>query len=98
MRTVIFHRLAKRELKEASAWYAARSEQARQRFREAVSDAVDRISNDPLSPAILVGHYRYVQLRRFPYLIIYEVWPEDSVLIVAVAHTSRRPGYWRRRR
>jgi plasmid stabilization system protein ParE len=39
---------------------------------------------------------RQYRLGRFPYGIIYEV-RETLVLIVAVKHASRHPGYWRRR-
>ena len=35
-------------------------------------------------------------LRRFPYSILYTV-DRTEVLIVAIAHQSRRPGYWSRR-
>jgi len=34
--------------------------------------------------------------RRFPFRIVYELQP-DRIWIVAVAHLSRRPGYWARR-
>ena len=34
--------------------------------------------------------------KRFPFRLVYEVQP-DRVWIVAVAHLSRRPGYWARR-
>ena len=98
MREAIFHRLAARELKEASAWYAARSITARRRFREAVAVALDCITANPLSHALLIGHYRYRQTRRFPYVLVFEVRDDKSVFVVAVAHTSRRPGYWRNRR
>ena len=35
-------------------------------------------------------------LRRFPYSILYTL-ENDEVVILAVAHQSRRPGYWNRR-
>ncbi len=35
-------------------------------------------------------------LRRFPYVIIYEI-VSDEIHILAVAHTKRRPGYWKNR-
>jgi toxin ParE1/3/4 len=38
---------------------------------------------------------RYV-LRRFPYVLVYLVEPGE-IVVLAVAHTHRRPGYWRRR-
>ncbi|MGH9495390.1 MAG: type II toxin-antitoxin system RelE/ParE family toxin [Candidatus Sulfotelmatobacter sp.] len=38
---------------------------------------------------------RYL-LKRFPYILIYREWQGD-IQIVAVAHTSRKPGYWKNR-
>jgi hypothetical protein len=35
-------------------------------------------------------------VQRHPYLVIYVVIP-GQLVILAVAHTSKRPGYWRRR-
>jgi len=40
------------------------------------------------------GTRRYV-LPDFPYSVIYFV--EAAIIIVAVAHDRRRPGYWRER-
>lgn len=37
-----------------------------------------------------------IVLRRFPYALIYRAEPR-AVVVVAVAHLRRRPGYWRRR-
>jgi hypothetical protein len=34
-------------------------------------------------------------LRRCPFMVIFRTM-NDSILIVAVAHGKRRPGYWRR--
>ena len=38
-------------------------------------------------------YYRRVVLKRFPYVVIYEIRPDEN-LIVAIAHASRQPGYW----
>lgn len=35
-------------------------------------------------------------VRRFPFFVIYRDHPDD-IEIVAFAHQSRRPGYWRKR-
>ena len=41
---------------------------------------------------------RYRRVSRFPYLVIFYERPDEvEVLIVAVAHERRRPGYWRGR-
>lgn len=40
---------------------------------------------------------RFYRLPGFPYLLIHLELDPDTVLLLAVMHTSRRPGYWRRR-
>lgn len=42
------------------------------------------------------GRRRYL-MKRFPYSLIYTFYGEE-VQILAVAHHSRRPGYWRGRK
>ena len=42
-------------------------------------------------------HYRWMHLPGFPYLLYYEIRDPHPVLIYALAHVSRRPGYWLRR-
>jgi len=94
---VIFHRLAAREYRSSREWYAKRSAAVAERFRLAVDRAVDRIVKEADSLGVLVGQYRYVRVSRFPYVLIFRRLDSAVVVVVAVAHTSRRPGYWRRR-
>ena len=42
------------------------------------------------------GRRRYL-MKHFPYALVYTV-SEDEIRILAVAHHSRRPGYWTGRR
>lgn len=97
MTAVRFHRLAIRELRAARRWYEQRSPAAAGRFADAVDAAVLRIRRDPESLATAGGRLRWIPLRRFPYRLIFEQL-ESTVLIIAVAHTSRRSGYWARRK
>lgn len=39
---------------------------------------------------------RVIPLRRFPFSVVYRV-DQDEILILAVAHHSRSPRFWRRR-
>lgn len=39
---------------------------------------------------------RRALVKRHPYLVIYAILP-DQLVIIAIAHTSKRPGYWRDR-
>ncbi|HZL90651.1 MAG TPA: type II toxin-antitoxin system RelE/ParE family toxin [Pirellulaceae bacterium] len=97
MTEVYFQRLAAQEFRSARKWYAARSPRAADRFRLSVSAAVERIASTGDSLPVLEGDYRYVQVKRFPYLLIFRRRIGGDFLVVAVAHTSRRPGYWRGR-
>jgi hypothetical protein len=40
---------------------------------------------------------RRLLLQDLPYVVIYETF-ENEVFVYAVAHASRRPNYWRRRK
>src|SRR5436309_10058120 len=93
-----FHRLAAQELVSARRAYARHSIRAAERFESEVEVAVQRITSAPLLGSPYDVHHRWVRLRRFPYLVCYRILDADHILIVAVAHARRRPGYWRRRR
>ena len=94
---VEFHRLATNDYDDAVKWYAERSASTAQRFKEAVDEAILRISQAPESLPRISGHYRRVRVQRFRYILVFRQRQPDEMVIVAVAHTSRRPGYWRRR-
>ncbi|SRR5216683_1928898 len=95
---VTFHRLALREYQAAQRWYARRSLQALRRFQGAVDQAVERIASGPDQWPPFGKSYRWVRASKFPYVLYYRILDGNRVLIMAVAHSRRRPGYWRRRR
>jgi len=84
------------EVEEASRWYARRSASSAVGFSDTLALAVWQIQQTPFAWSPHLYDTRRLILRRFPYSMIYRV---DSVriVIVAVAHNSRRPGYWRDR-
>jgi toxin ParE1/3/4 len=96
--SIHFHRLADRELAGAQHWYARLSQQTAQRFADEVEDAVQRIAAAPLQWPVYQGNDRWVQVHHFPYVLYYRLVGPNDVVIMAVAHTARRPGYWRRRK
>lgn len=91
-----FHRLAKREAREAFWWYAKRSQEVAIRFEQSLKNAFDEIELHPQRWPKYRCETRAFQLRKFPYLVVYLERPIDTV-IVAIAHTSRRCGYWKKR-
>lgn len=97
MAEVRFHPEAQDEYEDALAWYRVRSHQAADRFEAEVERVVVLIAAAPAMFPPYDGVHRFAMLRRFPYSLVYRVAP-DGVDVIAVAHSRRRPGYWRRRR
>ena len=97
LRDVSFNHLAIKDYREAREWYAARSDLAATRFIDSVDAAVQRIIEAADSLPVVAGKYRRVRLEKFPYVLIFYARTQNEMRVVAVAHTSRRPGYWRRR-
>jgi hypothetical protein len=95
---IIVHPQAAIEAQAARAWYAARNRAVGMRFLAEYDRAIDLIREKPRRwPQYPhVAGCRWFHFKRFPYAVIYEVFPEGTH-ILAVAHDRRRPGYWRKR-
>jgi plasmid stabilization system protein ParE len=84
------------EAATAAGWYAVRSAAAAG-FEAELADAESAIRSLPSAwPPYDHGTPRYL-LRRYPFGVVYRIEP-TRILIVAVAHGHRRPGYWRDRK
>jgi plasmid stabilization system protein ParE len=84
------------ELDEAVAWYRDRGDGLAERFLAELASARDAIIANPNAWHPLGEGIRRFRLNHFPYGLIYVV-EDEGVLILAVAHHSRRPDYWRDR-
>ena len=93
---------ARLEFAHAAFWYDQRQAGLGDQFVDAVKHAFQRIADAPSShPKETTARWRR-NIRRcpvdgFPYQVIFEIHP-DELLVLAVAHGNRRPGYWKRRR
>ena len=99
--TFRFEQDARIEYQAAIRYYAtnADSSEVARRFVTAFESAITAICAAPRLWRIVESPdvRRYV-LRRFPFVIYYRfLVAENLVVIYAVMHTSRRPGYWRGR-
>ena len=91
-----FHPEALEEYQEAVNWYANRAPRLALRFTEAVEDAIRRILEAPDQWRLVEEDVQRCLTRVFPYGILYTK-ETDFILIVAVMHCSREPGYWKSR-
>jgi plasmid stabilization system protein ParE len=98
VKPVQFSQPASDELIAAIRWYEARRTGLGAELHEAVVRTIDLIRNHPDSGSPRTGRFPSRQLRvaRFPYKVVYRV-RRDDIYIIAIAHTSRRPEYWKDR-
>jgi plasmid stabilization system protein ParE len=95
--TAELHDEAAAEYDAAFDWYLQRSPDAALKFDFEVQRAMVQIIQAPQRWAVGPHSTRRVLLRQFPFILIYRERPSGMIQIVAVAHTSRRPGYWKQR-
>lgn len=88
--------VASNELREALTWYRRRSPRAAENLWLRIQDARRSIVMFPHAAPSIGKRARRFILSGFPYDLIYAVLP-DEIVIVAFAHHSRRPGYWKDR-
>ncbi len=91
-----FHPEALGEYEGAALYYAKRDPELAGRSIDAVEDAIVRILESPTRWRVIDEDVRRCLSRVFPYGVLYTV-EADFVLIVAVMHCSREPGYWKER-
>jgi plasmid stabilization system protein ParE len=95
VRSVAFHPEAQAEFIAAARHYEAQANNLGLDFISAVETTYRRLVTFPESGRPFASRLGRVLVPGFPYLI-YRAEP-DRLLIVAVAHVRRRPGYWRSR-
>lgn len=87
---------ARRDYDASFDWYVQRSVVAAERFERAVDEALRSIGANPERFAAVKPNHRACRVERFPFRVIYRIEPH-RVVVVAVAHAKRRPGYWKHR-
>ena len=92
-----FHPEAEAELEDASLFYESRMLGLGKSFAAEVERTIYLIREFPDAGSPTGRTRRRVLVARFPYSVVYRRDP-DAVVIVAIAHQRRRPGYWRQRK
>ena len=92
-----FHPEALDEYAEATARYAGICLELGEAFVAETQHALGEITEQPRAWHPVEEDVRRHLLRRFPYGIYYTIEEDGTILIVAVMHMSRRPGYWQHR-
>ncbi len=96
-RVLELHEEAAVEYDAAFDWYLERSPDAALKFDTEFDRAVAEIVQAPRRWANGPHHTRRFLLRKFPFILIYRERDGIAIQVLAVAHTSRKPGYWKGR-
>lgn len=98
MKPAVIHSEARAELDAAISFYESRAQGLGLDLQAKVEQAVRAIQSNPESwPPHKSSGFRKYFVERFPFTVFYLELPE-SIWIAAIAHASRRPGYWTKRR
>ena len=84
---------AEEEMLEAAQYYESQTRGLGHEFLVGVQRTVARIIENPRLGQIVRGDTRRRLMSKFPFGILYRIDPQE-IVIIAVMHLRRRPGYW----
>ncbi len=93
MKPVKFRLKAENEMINAKNYYNVQLDDLGMDFIDEVEKSIELIQKSPTRWAIIEGNIHKYILQRFPFTIYY-VNEVEEILILAIAHQSRKPGYW----
>ncbi len=93
----VFHPEALAEYADAVKYYQKQSTNLAQAFINSIEDAVYQIREYPTRYLTIDEDVQRCMTRKFPYAILYTI-EQDYILVLAVTHCSREPGYWKSRK
>ncbi len=89
---------ASEELTDAVRWYETRRPGLGAELFDAVVATIELIERQPEigTAAFPDPQTKRALIVRFPYQVVYRL-DQSEVVVVAIAHLKRRPGYWKHR-
>lgn len=92
-------RAAQKEAEQAAEWYEDKRPGLGEEFLQELDAVYVKIEEHPHRPLRInlpgfeSREFHRMLLGRFPYKVIFEV-TDKEVIVLAVAHTRRKPNYW----
>lgn len=91
-----FHPEARQEFRESAAFYESERSNLGVVFTNEIESVLFKIVDAPVTWPFIEEDVRRCLAHRFPYGVLYTI-ETDYILIIAIMHCSRKPGYWRDR-
>ncbi len=93
MPDIVFHPDIDREVKASYQWYQDQAAGLGDDFLTELEAAFETIVEMPKTwPKFQPGFRRFL-LSKFPFSVVYR-FKAETVIVVAIMHNSRKPGYW----
>ena len=96
MRTV-FHPAASRELVEIAVYYDRELPGLGSDFLNELDRVLSLLAENPQLGAVFEPPFRRALMQQFPFSVYYAV-ESNRIKVMAIAHQSRKQGYWTGRR
>lgn len=94
MKKVEFIPEAREEFMAEVSFYEAAQPGLGARFSSSVEKAVSMVVAFPNVGSPSVSGTRRIVIKGFPFWLFYKLSQSGYIIIFAIAHQSRRPGYW----
>ena len=94
---ITFLPAARSEVDDAFVWYEEQAIGLGYEFLDELDQSLRLIATFPELQPLVDNKIRRCLVNRFPYGIFYGM-AADAIVVVAIAHLKRKPGYWARRR
>ncbi len=87
---------AKQDIADAFAWYEEQSLGLGLEFLRCLEATIESVERHPLMHPVVFGEYRRALVRRFPYVVFYEINASRAV-VHAIFHCAQDPNKWKGR-
>ncbi|MEO7298450.1 MAG: type II toxin-antitoxin system RelE/ParE family toxin [Verrucomicrobiota bacterium] len=92
----VFHPEAALEFEDAVQFYQIHGRTLADRFTWKVRKSIQQILSTPERWRVVEADVRRCSVAIFPYAVLYSI-EANFILILAIAHHKRDPGYWKNR-
>jgi len=88
-----YHPEVENDLNNAFIWNQSLNFSAAIEFQDTINQALKEIVENPLLWPVEMGNIRKKVIKKFPYIIFYEIINEQ-IYVFVIAAARKKPGYW----
>jgi len=82
---------------EAVNWYAQAQESLADEFLDELKFTLSRVGDHPRQFQRIWKNTHHALVKRFPYVVYFQLTKSGDIIVLAVLHTSRNPRIWKSR-